>query len=145
MFLVFGKDREGKQRTLRIPLAVLGPGDADGLTGSSSDLMAPIGTSWHKRKQRVDRARVTALEHGGWRVIRARQEPLSALARNDVVVPPRDMKEAANRVLKQIREVLQIKIPGLAAYLHRKTLLNEKLAEQYIGRLLEDRLQVRKQ
>ena len=77
--------------------------------------------------------------HAGWRVIRVREEPLERIGPNDVVVPQKAPKIAADTVLLKIQDMCGTELPGLRSYLRRKTLINIDKANSVIGELLKRR------
>ncbi len=98
------------------------------------------GGYWHSEKTESDRKKTRQLEKAGWRVIRAREEPLQKLGQNDVVVPKAmedSWKEISNIVLLKIQEISGIKLAGLSNYLRRKSLARRAEADKYIEMLLE--------
>jgi very-short-patch-repair endonuclease len=97
---------------------------------------------WHRGKEKVDRTKTERLEAIGWRVIRVRQEPLKQIGPQDVVVPANlNLKDVANQVLLKVEEVCHVKIDGLGEYLRSKNLTNQRSANAYIAKLLEEKVQ----
>ncbi len=113
------------------------------------DILIPVlklviefdGAYWHSDKSESDRKKTRQLEKAGWRVIRAREEPLQKLAQNDVIVPKaveKSWKQISNIVLLKIQEISDIKLAGLSDYLRRKSLVCRVEADKYIEMLLEE-------
>lgn len=94
---------------------------------------------YHKDRHETDRQKTNRLVEAGWRVIRVREEPLGPLFADDVVVPQRNRKIVANRVLRQIELVSGTEIDGLGEYIESKYLANESVSKARIDTLLRDK------
>jgi hypothetical protein len=92
------------------------------------------GCHWHKGKELMDDRKAQSLRLAGWRVIRAREEPLLPLHDEDVQVPALAPKEAANRVLRQIERVCGLTL-GIEDYLTQKGLSSEESARRHALKL----------
>ena len=86
-----------------------------------------------------DKRKTEGLQRAGWRVIRVREEPLTGLGPLDVSVEKGRYKEACNRVLLRIQEILEAEIDGLDDYLASDDLRNLARSEEFIANLLRTR------
>ncbi len=92
---------------------------------------------WHKEKKDrevEDVAKTESLVADGWRVVRVRQEPLEPLGMQDVCVPGRDMKAAADAVLKRLVDDLGFEFKGVTNYLAADTRQNGNAAKAFLKR-----------
>lgn len=99
------------------------------------------GSYWHKGHEVHDAWKAAALKAHGWKVMRIREEPLTALDLCDLVVPADlSLKQLAGRVLEHLEAVLDVEFSGLAEYLESDDLWNSAAAEHYIDEMLRGTL-----
>jgi hypothetical protein len=91
------------------------------------------GVYWHNRPDALERdqRKLELLQKDGWRVIRVREVPLKPLGPFDVVCRPEEIKEAANKVLLRLQELLNTRFAGLEEYLSIDALPQQKEADLY--------------
>jgi hypothetical protein len=97
------------------------------------------GSYWHSGHRTRDEEKSRLLGDAGWKVLRVREEPLTAVTPLDVIVPVQSVKESADAV---IRRLLQIGVPPLvspAEYLRASKPTNGTAADAYIAERLKRR------
>ena len=95
------------------------------------------GAYWHKNLEDRDKLKTKKLRKAGWTVIRVREKPLNILSRKyNIHSSPGQYKETSNKVLLKIND-LGFKVNKIKSYLNQDTLINKKLADKYIQRLLQ--------
>ena len=95
------------------------------------------GAYWHKNLEDRDKLKTKKLRKAGWTVIRVREKPLNILSRKyNIHSSPGQYKETSNKVLLKINN-LGFKVNKIKSYLNQDTLINKKLADKYIQRLLQ--------
>jgi len=96
------------------------------------------GSYWHKDSAQKDKEKARSLQTTGWKVVRAREQPLPMTSSRDVSVPKgsKNIKPVVNAVLSKIRETLNIRIDGLDAYLKATGLQNSEASDAAVKRHL---------
>ncbi len=95
------------------------------------------GSHWHVGNEQADRNKTNDLRESGWHVIRVREKPLLPLSSTDVSIPSgRNMKLAADAVLRKIQEILSIRLDGLDNYLEASDRQNVRASEAFMRRSL---------
>jgi hypothetical protein len=94
------------------------------------------GAYWHRRKLAQDKHKTMVMQKAGWRVIRLRERPLEAITSDDLIVDQFTAhKDLANRVLRHLESVLNIRIKGLRRYLAQSELMRESDAKAFAENL----------
>ena len=97
------------------------------------------GYYWHKDNQVKDISKTKDLVKHGWTVIRVREKPLNIISsKYNISANPMDYKETSNKVLKKIKS-LGYEIQHIEKYIKRKTLINKKIADKFMLKLLQEK------
>ncbi len=94
---------------------------------------------WHKENTEQDRTKTEALQDGGWKVVRVREEPLDRIFPSDVLVRKGQYKAICNRVLLHLQETQGVRLEGLDHYLLKRDLGNIAVCNLYITDILRTR------
>jgi hypothetical protein len=89
---------------------------------------------WHAGadKQAADTRKSDQLRAAGWRVVRLREAPLTALHPDDITVPFFDVKAAAVALLEWVAAAYELEWEGFEDYKATQTLGNEAAARAYL-------------
>ena len=95
---------------------------------------------YHEKNEERDRRKTRELVELGWRVIRVREIPLTRLCEDDVTVSKGNFKEAVNKTLLKIQDILTYRIQGLEKYLEMEELQKYDQCEQFMRTLIESKV-----
>jgi rubrerythrin len=97
------------------------------------------GAYWHKDRAEKDLVKTKKLTQAGWTVIRVREKPLKIVSRKyNIRTEPMSYKKTADKTLDKLNE-LGFKVKGLKQYKENTELINKKLADKYISKLLRQK------
>jgi hypothetical protein len=103
---------------------------------SDLELLVEFDSSyWHagEHKQDIDARKAELLRASGWRVVRLREAPLTALHSDDIVVPFFDPKAAAVALLEWIAATYELEWDDFESYKTTRALVNEAAARAYLS------------
>jgi len=97
------------------------------------------GSYWHKELRARDEEKTRLLSEAGWKVIRVREEPLTATSPLDVVVPPQSLKKTTDAVIRRLLQIGVEPLANPARYLRTRSSSNKNAADKYIAQRLKKR------